>query len=257
MSDQPERRVSEPLLSSDDLEQGAFGVARAPSRTSMASSMNAAPTAEDNHAETLPSTALSFHNSSSMNRSGHRRRLSSTHSSSERSVSATYPHPRTELPAAPLPRRPPPTEENLVEQQAKIARKVFIGGCFFLPWLWIVNLWYFRRKLLSSSTPHLLRKCTYHIGLRSCPPKLVLLENSALFRTTRRCREPVLAHKCPDDTSLQHETRGGGKYSRVEREKKCEEIQRTSDASKESSAFACKVFLTEAAGFFWEGRCLD
>lgn len=44
-------------------------------------------------------------------------------------------------------------------EQIRIARKLFYGGLACLPWLWIVNLIYFRRKVFNLQVASALRKC--------------------------------------------------------------------------------------------------
>lgn len=51
--------------------------------------------------------------------------------------------------------------EPLAHEQHHIAivRKLFIGGCFLLPWLWIVALIHYRHKVFDATAPVALRKC--------------------------------------------------------------------------------------------------
>lgn len=44
---------------------------------------------------------------------------------------------------------PQPEEE---EAQILLAKRMFIGGCFFLPWLWFVNVCYFWTKVYGPIT---------------------------------------------------------------------------------------------------------
>ncbi|OQR92413.1 hypothetical protein THRCLA_08716 [Thraustotheca clavata] len=37
------------------------------------------------------------------------------------------------------------------EEDSSIARKMFFGGLALLPWLWAVNIFFYRRQLLDSS----------------------------------------------------------------------------------------------------------
>lgn len=32
-----------------------------------------------------------------------------------------------------------------------LARRMFIGGCFGLPWLWAINVWYFWGKVFGQA----------------------------------------------------------------------------------------------------------
>ncbi len=47
------------------------------------------------------------------------------------------------------------------EQHIQVAKKLFYGGLAFLPWLWILNLIYFRSSLLSKDGSPQLKKCTW------------------------------------------------------------------------------------------------
>ncbi len=40
-----------------------------------------------------------------------------------------------------------------------VARIMFIAGFFLLPWLWIANLLYFRKRILDKDAPPLLAWC--------------------------------------------------------------------------------------------------
>ena len=40
-----------------------------------------------------------------------------------------------------------------------VARKMFYGGCALLPWLWLVNIIYFRRLYFADDCPPGVRKC--------------------------------------------------------------------------------------------------
>eukprot|EP01138_Halocafeteria_seosinensis_P003519 gb/GECG01003597.1/.p1 GENE.gb/GECG01003597.1/~~gb/GECG01003597.1/.p1 ORF type:complete len:114 (+),score=10.63 gb/GECG01003597.1/:1-342(+) len=57
-----------------------------------------------------------------------------------------------------------PTVPPEVElEQIRIARKLFYGGLACLPWLWIVNLIYFRRKVFNLQVSPELRKCMWSL----------------------------------------------------------------------------------------------
>jgi len=48
----------------------------------------------------------------------------------------------------------PADDENLApEKQLDIAKKMFIGGFFFLPWLWLCNYLFFREHLNKPNSP--------------------------------------------------------------------------------------------------------
>ena len=57
-------------------------------------------------------------------------------------------------------------EQRLAEKrkrEALIAKKLFIGGCFLLPWLWILSVWYHRKVLFASQVENReLKKCKCH-----------------------------------------------------------------------------------------------
>jgi hypothetical protein len=40
-----------------------------------------------------------------------------------------------------------------------VARKMFYGGCALLPWLWLVNIIYFRKLYFAENCPPGVRKC--------------------------------------------------------------------------------------------------
>ena len=40
-----------------------------------------------------------------------------------------------------------------------VARKMFYGGCALLPWLWLVNIIYFRQLYFAEDCPPGVRKC--------------------------------------------------------------------------------------------------
>jgi hypothetical protein len=51
-------------------------------------------------------------------------------------------------------------QPNLDEEQLVLARRMFVGGCLGLPWLWAVNAWYFRDKLRSTRLSDMeIQKC--------------------------------------------------------------------------------------------------
>jgi presenilin enhancer 2 len=50
-------------------------------------------------------------------------------------------------------------EEQLTPDKMKlIAKRLFIGGFFLLPFLWLVNAFYFRRYYKHPATPELVRR---------------------------------------------------------------------------------------------------
>ena len=42
---------------------------------------------------------------------------------------------------------------------------VFIGGCFALPWLWVVNVLYFWPKIRDGTTTEGARRCASFVAL--------------------------------------------------------------------------------------------
>ena len=42
-----------------------------------------------------------------------------------------------------------------------VARKMFYGGCALLPWLWLVNIIYFRKLYFAEDCPPGVKKCAY------------------------------------------------------------------------------------------------
>lgn len=50
-------------------------------------------------------------------------------------------------------------------EDVDVARKMFYGGCFFLPWLWIMNLIYYRHAVFNEDAPAELRKCEAQRGV--------------------------------------------------------------------------------------------
>jgi len=56
----------------------------------------------------------------------------------------------------------PSDDDDLApEKQLKIAKKMFIGGFFFLPWLWLCNYLYFREYLSKPNAPAGVKKFAY------------------------------------------------------------------------------------------------
>jgi hypothetical protein len=51
-------------------------------------------------------------------------------------------------------------QEMTEEKMRSIARKMFIGGFFLLPWLWLVNVLLFVNKWRSPSTSADVKWCT-------------------------------------------------------------------------------------------------
>jgi presenilin enhancer 2 len=50
-------------------------------------------------------------------------------------------------------------EEQLTPDKMKlIAKRLFIGGFFLLPFLWLVNAFYFRRYYKHPATPDVVRR---------------------------------------------------------------------------------------------------
>jgi len=51
--------------------------------------------------------------------------------------------------------------QQRLKEKVDVARKMFLGGLAFLPFLWLVNLVYFRREFMSPHTPLVLKKCSF------------------------------------------------------------------------------------------------
>ena len=51
--------------------------------------------------------------------------------------------------------------DRRLAEKVNVARKMFYGGLALLPFLWLVNLIYFRRELWSKHTPPALKACTH------------------------------------------------------------------------------------------------
>jgi glucan phosphoethanolaminetransferase (alkaline phosphatase superfamily) len=51
-------------------------------------------------------------------------------------------------------------EQMTAEKMTLIARRLFIGGFFMLPFLWLVNAFYFRRYYSHQSMPQVAKNCT-------------------------------------------------------------------------------------------------
>lgn len=58
------------------------------------------------------------------------------------------------------------------ESDASIARKMFFGGCFLLPWLWAVNAFFYRKQLRDPSIDPDVTRCTL---LSSCLSNVYLI----------------------------------------------------------------------------------
>lgn len=70
-------------------------------------------------------------------------------------------------------------QEARIKANVDVARKLFWGGCCLLPWLWAVNLIYFRAALMNKRAPAELRKCNSNPTLRS--PLVVVCMTNMLF----------------------------------------------------------------------------
>lgn len=51
----------------------------------------------------------------------------------------------------------------LAEAKAK-CKRMMIGGFFLLPWLWIINLWYFWPAFSARTDPHMTRMLRVSAG---------------------------------------------------------------------------------------------
>ncbi len=55
----------------------------------------------------------------------------------------------------------PAEDDHLSEQeQVSIAKKMFIGGFIFLPWLWLCNILFFREYMNKQNAPPAVKFCT-------------------------------------------------------------------------------------------------
>src|SRR5689334_13521371 len=64
----------------------------------------------------------------------------------------------------------PADDDNLnIEKQTEITRKMFLGGFFFLPWLWLINALYYREYIAKpgKEVPFLIKKCKFYVFLLS------------------------------------------------------------------------------------------
>ena len=66
----------------------------------------------------------------------------------------------------------PVVEEKELEIEA-VARKMFYGGCCLLPWLWLVNIIYFRKLYFSNDCP---------LGVKKYAKKMMMKVDQ--FKTT-------------------------------------------------------------------------
>ncbi len=56
----------------------------------------------------------------------------------------------------------PAQDDNMNEEtQIRLTRKMFIGGFFFLPWLWFVNYLFFREHMNKPTTHPSVKFCNY------------------------------------------------------------------------------------------------
>ena len=56
------------------------------------------------------------------------------------------------------------------DEDVELARLLFIAGCFMLPWIWFLNIFYFQRKLrrgFGKGDPEDLRDANWR-RLRFC-----------------------------------------------------------------------------------------
>eukprot|EP00743_Colponemidia_sp_Colp-15_P010580 GILK01011670.1.p1 GENE.GILK01011670.1~~GILK01011670.1.p1 ORF type:complete len:132 (+),score=11.52 GILK01011670.1:30-425(+) len=42
---------------------------------------------------------------------------------------------------------PPPVRHDATQEDLNVAQKFFYGGFFLLPWMWGINVWYFRSRI--------------------------------------------------------------------------------------------------------------
>ena len=50
------------------------------------------------------------------------------------------------------------SEERDNDERRRVSTRLFYGGCFFLPWVWILNALYFRKILLNRSGDAIVRR---------------------------------------------------------------------------------------------------
>ncbi|PRP82057.1 hypothetical protein PROFUN_03747 [Planoprotostelium fungivorum] len=56
----------------------------------------------------------------------------------------------------------PADDEHLSpDKQIDIAKKMYIGGFFFLPWLWLVNFLFYKEYMNKPNTPPIVKTYVY------------------------------------------------------------------------------------------------
>lgn len=61
----------------------------------------------------------------------------------------------------PLTMDPPDDPRESKEKVVRISKRLFILGFFALPWLWLINFFYFRKLLSHSATPPVAKRFVY------------------------------------------------------------------------------------------------
>ena len=88
--------------------------------------------------------------------------------------------PRPSAAAASNERQTPRAE---IEIEA-VARKMFYGGCALLPWLWLVNIIYFRKLYFSSDCPPGVRKWVHRSSVGFVTVTVLWIIWCIVFQTT-------------------------------------------------------------------------
>ena len=60
---------------------------------------------------------------------------------------------------SPMASAPAAVQLTREEQHVSVAKKMFFAGLAFLPWLWALNVIYFRSSLFSNQAHPELKKC--------------------------------------------------------------------------------------------------
>jgi len=63
-----------------------------------------------------------------------------------------------------MPRRRAVEEADMDASNTQLASRFFWVGLACLPWLWVVNLWYFRGALCSEHASQELKRCKWGIA---------------------------------------------------------------------------------------------
>jgi len=76
--------------------------------------------------------------------------------------------------------------EDVMDWDTKIgvAKKLYYGGFFLLPWMWLANYFLFRKDLGRLKAPEELKTCAYNpflLGSKSHLPPQMLVVLSSYF----------------------------------------------------------------------------